>query len=131
MKLNAAAEMMPVSWPEFSGLHPFAPLKQTRGYQELFADLEQWLAEMTGFADVSLQPNAGAQGEFAAALVLERVKLVDDLFARLPHVEFGRLDDGCVVLLETETTCHFPEVAEEPRAQAHVSREEVAGAAGR
>ena len=70
MKLNAAAEMMPVSWPEFGGLHPFAPLKQTRGYQELFADLEQWLAEMTGFADVSLQPNAGSQGEYAGLLVI-------------------------------------------------------------
>jgi glycine dehydrogenase len=70
MKLNAAAEMMPVSWQEFSGLHPFAPLKQTRGYQELFADLEQWLAEMTGFADVSLQPNAGSQGEYAGLLVI-------------------------------------------------------------
>jgi glycine dehydrogenase len=70
MKLNAAAEMMPVSWPEFGGLHPFAPLKQTRGYQELFGDLEQWLAEMTGFAGVSLQPNAGSQGEYAGLLVI-------------------------------------------------------------
>ena len=70
MKLNAAAEMIPVSWPEFNGLHPFAPLKQTRGYQQLFADLEQWLAEITGFAGVSLQPNAGSQGEYAGLLVI-------------------------------------------------------------
>jgi len=70
MKLNAAAEMMPVSWPEFNALHPFAPLKQTRGYQQLFADLEQWLAEITGFAGVSLQPNAGSQGEYAGLLVI-------------------------------------------------------------
>ncbi len=70
MKLNAAAEMLPVSWPEFGRLHPFAPLKQTRGYQDLFADLEHWLGEITGFAGVSLQPNAGSQGEYAGLLVI-------------------------------------------------------------
>ena len=70
MKLNAAAEMMPVSWPQFTGLHPFVPLKQTRGYQQLFADLEKWLGEITGFAGISLQPNAGSQGEYAGLLVI-------------------------------------------------------------
>ena len=70
MKLNAAAEMEPVSWQEFAGLHPFAPLKQTRGYQQLFSQLEEWLAEITGFAGVSLQPNAGSQGEYAGLLVI-------------------------------------------------------------
>lgn len=70
MKLNAAAEMFPVSWPEFSRLHPFAPIRQARGYQVLFQQLEEWLAEMTGFAGVSLQPNAGSQGEYAGLLVI-------------------------------------------------------------
>jgi glycine dehydrogenase len=70
MKLNATCEMLPVSWPEFSRIHPFAPLKQTRGYQMLFEQLEHWLAEITGFAGISLQPNAGSQGEYAGLLVI-------------------------------------------------------------
>src|SRR5207244_736636 len=70
MKLNAAAEMFPISWPEIAGMHPFAPAEQTRGYAELFKQLEQWLAEITGFAAVSLQPNAGSQGEYAGLLVI-------------------------------------------------------------
>ncbi|MFM7635673.1 MAG: aminomethyl-transferring glycine dehydrogenase [Cyanobacteriota bacterium] len=70
MKLNAAAELLPVSWPAFAQLHPFAPPEQTRGYQRLVADLEQWLAAITGFAGVSLQPNAGSQGEYAGLLVI-------------------------------------------------------------
>jgi glycine dehydrogenase len=70
MKLNAAAEMFPVSWPEFAKIHPFAPLSQTRGYQTLFQNLEDWLKECTGFAGISLQPNAGSQGEYAGLLVI-------------------------------------------------------------
>lgn len=70
MKLNATAEMIPVTWPEFGHLHPFAPVSQTAGYQALFADLEQWLSEITGFAATSLQPNSGAQGEYAGLLVI-------------------------------------------------------------
>jgi glycine dehydrogenase len=70
MKLNATSEMFPVSWPEFGRMHPFAPVEQTRGYQKLFRDLETWLAEITGFAAVSLQPNAGSQGEYAGLLVI-------------------------------------------------------------
>jgi len=70
MKLNAAAEMFPVSWPEFARIHPFAPIKQARGYQKLFEQLETWLAEITGFAGISLQPNAGSQGEYAGLLVI-------------------------------------------------------------
>jgi glycine dehydrogenase len=70
MKLNAAAEMFPVSWPEFAKIHPFAPLSQTRGYQILFQLLENWLEEITGFAGISLQPNAGSQGEYAGLLVI-------------------------------------------------------------
>jgi glycine dehydrogenase len=70
MKLNATSEMVPVSWPEFGRMHPFAPSEQTRGYAKLFRDLEAWLAEITGFAAVSLQPNAGSQGEYAGLLVI-------------------------------------------------------------
>jgi glycine dehydrogenase len=65
MKLNAATEMAPVSWPEFARLHPFAPAAQALGYRALFSTLESWLCEITGFAAASLQPNSGAQGEFA------------------------------------------------------------------
>ena len=70
MKLNAAAELLPVSWPGFAGLHPFAPAHQSAGYRRLVADLEHWLAAITGFAGVSLQPNAGSQGEYAGLLVI-------------------------------------------------------------
>ncbi len=70
MKLNATSEMFPVSWPEFGKLHPFAPSSQTRGYAQLFEDLETWLCEITGFAAMSLQPNAGSQGEYAGLLVI-------------------------------------------------------------
>ena len=70
MKLNAAAELLPVSWPSFAGLHPFAPASQAAGYRRLADDLETWLAALTGFAAVSLQPNAGSQGEYAGLLVI-------------------------------------------------------------
>jgi len=70
MKLNAAAEMFPLSFPGFAQLHPFVPAEQARGYAQLFSDLERWLAEITGFAAVSLQPNAGSQGEYAGLLVI-------------------------------------------------------------
>jgi glycine dehydrogenase len=70
MKLNATAEMFPVTWPEFGKIHPFAPLSQTEGYQILFRQLESWLAEITSFAGISLQPNAGSQGEYAGLQVI-------------------------------------------------------------
>src|SRR6266480_3296159 len=70
MKLNATAEMFPISWPEISRLHPFAPSDQTTGYMEICQQLENWLAEITGFAAISLQPNAGSQGEFAGLLAI-------------------------------------------------------------
>ncbi len=70
MKLNATAEMLPVSWPEFAALHPFVPLDQAQGYQTLFRELESWLCEITGFSATSLQPNAGSQGEYAGLLVI-------------------------------------------------------------
>jgi glycine dehydrogenase len=70
MKLNATTEMIPVTWPEWNGLHPFAPVEQTGGYARMFRDLERWLAEVTGFDAVSLQPNSGAQGEYAGLMVI-------------------------------------------------------------
>jgi glycine dehydrogenase len=70
MKLNAAAEMLPVTWPEFSRMHPFVPADQAQGYAEVFRDLEAALCEITGFAGMSLQPNSGAQGEFAGLMVI-------------------------------------------------------------
>lgn len=70
MKLNAAAELAPVSWPAFGQIHPFAPADQTGGYAALAADLEAWLGAITGFAGVSLQPNAGSQGEYAGLMVI-------------------------------------------------------------
>ncbi len=72
MKLNATSEMLPITWPEFSRIHPFAPVDQTQGYQRLFRDLETWLAEITGLDAVSLQPNAGAQGEYTGLLIIRR-----------------------------------------------------------
>ena len=70
MKLNATAEMIPVTWPEFAKIHPFAPTSQTQGYQIMFQQLEEWLAEITGFTAISLQPNAGSQGEYTGLLVI-------------------------------------------------------------
>ncbi len=70
MKLNATTEMVPVTWPEFGGLHPFAPDEQTEGYRLLFRSLESWLCSITGFASISVQPNAGSQGEYAGLMVI-------------------------------------------------------------
>ncbi|MFD2162500.1 aminomethyl-transferring glycine dehydrogenase [Paradesertivirga mongoliensis] len=70
MKLNATTEMIPVTWPEFSKMHPFAPLDQTGGYMQIFDELNKWLSEITGFAAMSLQPNSGAQGEYAGLMVI-------------------------------------------------------------
>ncbi|MEV4091538.1 aminomethyl-transferring glycine dehydrogenase [Streptosporangium saharense] len=70
MKLNATTEMEPITWPEFAGLHPFAPAEQAEGYTELVRELESWLAEVTGYDAVSIQPNAGSQGEFAGLLAI-------------------------------------------------------------
>jgi len=71
MKLNATSEMIPITWPEFAALHPFAPPEQAEGYRELIAGLERMLAECTGYAAVSMQPNAGSQGEYAGLLVIK------------------------------------------------------------
>jgi glycine dehydrogenase len=70
MKLNATTEMMPITWPEFSAMHPFAPPEQAEGYRQLLAELAAWLAEITGFDAISLQPNAGSQGEYAGLLTI-------------------------------------------------------------
>ncbi len=107
MKLNATAEMFPISWPEFSKLHPFAPLDQTRGYAEMCNQLENWLAEITGFAAVSLQPNAGSQGEYAGLLAIREYhrlarrrraqRLPDSTIG--PWNESGERGDGRVLKL--------------------------------
>src|SRR5712672_842716 len=70
MKLNATSEMIPLTWPEFASLHPFAPREQAEGYHALFARLEQWLCDITGYDAISLQPNSGAQGEYAGLLAI-------------------------------------------------------------
>ncbi|WCL49681.1 aminomethyl-transferring glycine dehydrogenase [Leptospira sp. GIMC2001] len=70
MKLNSTTEMYPVTWPELGSIHPFAPASQTEGYRKIFGQLEKWLCEITGFAEVSLQPNAGSQGEYAGLLAI-------------------------------------------------------------
>ena len=72
MKLNAASEMTPITWPEFADIHPFAPLDQARGYMELIEELSKWLLACTGYDKISLQPNAGSQGEFAGLLAIKR-----------------------------------------------------------
>ncbi|ANE44504.1 aminomethyl-transferring glycine dehydrogenase [Deinococcus puniceus] len=72
MKLNATTEMIPVTWPEFGQIHPFAPADQTEGYAHLLAELEAWLADVTGYDAVSLQPNSGAQGEYAGLLTIRK-----------------------------------------------------------
>jgi len=77
MKLNATAEMMPLSWPEVSSIHPFVPFDQSVGYREMLVLLEGWLAKITGFAAVSLQPNAGSQGEYAGLLAIRRYHLAN------------------------------------------------------
>ncbi|HUP19640.1 MAG TPA: aminomethyl-transferring glycine dehydrogenase, partial [Gemmatimonadota bacterium] len=91
MKLNATTEMIPVTWPEFGRIHPFAPREQAAGYAELFEQLEAWLAEITGFAATSLQPNAGSQGELAGLLVI-----------RAHHADHGETH---------RTTCLIPQSA--------------------
>jgi glycine dehydrogenase len=70
MKLNAATQLIPVSWPEFSNIHPFAPANQWKGYQQIITELENWLSNITGFTATSLQPNSGAQGEYAGLLAI-------------------------------------------------------------
>jgi glycine dehydrogenase len=72
MKLNAATEMLPLSWPEFGAIHPFAPLSQVEGYQQMYHDLGKWLCEITGFSAISFQPNSGASGEYAGLMVIRK-----------------------------------------------------------
>jgi glycine dehydrogenase len=94
MKLNATSEMVGVTWPSFCGLHPFAPTSQSKGYQALFDDLERWLADLTGFDAVSLQPNAGSQGEYAGLMVI-----------RALHEAAGETDrDVCLVPVSAHGT---------------------------
>jgi glycine dehydrogenase len=94
MKLNAAAEMEPITWPGFADLHPFAPAEQATGYHQLIADIEAWLCEMTGFAAISLQPNAGSQGELAGMLAIRSYHSTRD--------EDGR--DACLIPVSAHGT---------------------------
>ena len=75
MKLNAAAELEPILWPGFANIHPFAPSDQTAGYRDMIEQLEDWLAEITGYAAVSVQPNAGSRGEYAGLLAIRNYHL--------------------------------------------------------
>ena len=75
MKLNATAEMIPISWRELAEPHPFVPIEQMEGFRDLFTDLKNWLRSITGFSGVSLQPNAGAQGEYAGLMVIRKYHL--------------------------------------------------------
>ncbi|NLA65663.1 MAG: aminomethyl-transferring glycine dehydrogenase, partial [Leucobacter sp.] len=77
MKLNSAAEMESISWPEFAGIHPYVPADQSAGWRELISRLENWLVEITGYAAISLQPNAGSQGEYAGLLAIRRYHLAN------------------------------------------------------
>jgi len=77
MKLNATAEMIPLTWPEFGKIHPFAPFDQAQGYHQLFEELEDWLAEITGFDAISLQPNSGAQGEYTGLMTIRAYHLAN------------------------------------------------------
>ena len=72
MKLNATAEMIPVTWPEFGQLHPFAPLDQAQGYTKMLNELSDWLIDVTGYDALSMQPNSGAQGEYAGLIAIQR-----------------------------------------------------------
>ncbi|REL28970.1 aminomethyl-transferring glycine dehydrogenase [Thalassotalea euphylliae] len=72
MKLNATAQMIPVSWPEFANMHPFAPVDQAQGYAEMIGELGEWLVELTGYDDISMQPNSGAQGEYAGLIAIHK-----------------------------------------------------------
>lgn len=72
MKLNATAEMIPVTWPEFGGIHPFAPLEQAKGYEQMLSELGEWLLDITGYDNISMQPNSGAQGEYAGLIAIHK-----------------------------------------------------------
>ncbi|MGF1668998.1 MAG: aminomethyl-transferring glycine dehydrogenase [Balneolaceae bacterium] len=87
MKLNATTEMIPVTWPEFSKIHPFAPTSQAKGYEILFRELKEWLMEITGFDAISLQPNSGAQGEYTGLMVI-----------RAYHIENGNANRNVTII---------------------------------
>ena len=94
MKLNAASEMVPVTWPGFGALHPFAPKEQAEGYDALFRSLESWLSSVTGFPGISLQPNAGSQGEYAGLMVIKAY-----------HEHRGELNrDACLIPMSAHGT---------------------------
>ena len=104
MKLNATTEMMPISWPQFARVHPFAPAEQTQGFRALFASLQSWLCEITGFAAVSLQPNAGAQGEYAGLMVIARYHATQAAKARRPGTPEGPPRRVCLIPVSAHGT---------------------------
>jgi glycine dehydrogenase len=132
MKLNATAEMYPVTWPEFAKIHPFAPLEQAKGYRELFERLEKALAEITGFAAVSLQPNAGSQGEFAGLLVIHAYHAARGETSRdvclIPHSAHGTNPASAVmagmrvVVVKTDDNGNIDVADLEAKAKANADR---------
>ena len=89
MKLNAATEMEPITWPEFANLHPFSPVNQTKGFQQIFKELEEDLSEITGFDQVSLQPNSGAQGEYSGLMVIRAYHISNNEGHRLSLIHIS------------------------------------------
>jgi glycine dehydrogenase len=134
MKLNATAEMVPVTWPEFGQLHPFAPAEQWQGYRELFTQLERDLAEITGFAAVSLQPNAGSQGEYAGLLVIREYHRARGEGARnvclIPQSAHGTNPASAVMagfkVVVVKTDAHGHMDFDDLRAQAEAHRDDLA-----
>ncbi len=132
MKLNATSEMFPVSWPEFGKLHPFAPVDQAKGYHELFKRLETALAEITGFAAVSLQPNAGSQGEYTGLLVIRKYHECHDDAHRdvclIPHSAHGTnpasavMAGMTVVVVETDEHGNIDVADLEAKAKANADK---------
>ena len=102
MKLNATVEMIPVTWPEFGGLHPYAPADQAAGYSVLFEQLETWLGQITGLPAVSLQPNAGSQGEYAGLLAIRRYH--ESLAADSPYASAKVERDVCLIPVSAHGT---------------------------
>ena len=136
MKLNASSEMAPVTWPEFGNIHPFAPGEQTRGYERLFRSLERWLCEITGFSAVSLQPNAGSQGEYAGLMVIRAYHLARGDTQRdvclIPESAHGTNPASAVIagmrVIGIKTAANGDVDVEDLRAKAQQHRDQLAAA---
>ena len=107
MKLNATSEMIPISWPEFARLHPFAPIDQAKGYMEMIGGLESWLKAITGFDAISIQSNSGAQGEYAGIVAIRRY-----------HASRGESHRNICLIVITSYSIHYTKLYEsDPFAQ--------------